>query len=83
MSRSRKKHAIGSITTAKSEKFDKRVMNRNLRHKVKQVFRTSSIDKLEEYIEPSKDEIMDIWNMQKDGKCDWTGTEWEIKARRK
>ena len=68
MSRSRRKTPIVSWTTAKSEKEDKRIINRILRHKVKQTLKTKDIDELEEYIEPKKDEIMDVWNMSKDGK---------------
>lgn len=68
MSRSRKKHPICGITTCKSEKQDKRIINRIIRHKVKAAFKHSDVEKLEEFIEPKKDEIMDVWGMGKDGR---------------
>ena len=65
MSRSRKKIAVTGFTTARSEKKDKRIMNRTIRritrHKLKQ-------DDREESVLPIPDEVMDVWSMQKDGK---------------
>lgn len=83
MSRSRKKNPITGVTCAKSEKEDKRIINRNIRHKVKATFKTKNIEELEEFIEPKKDEIMDVWQMAKDGKMNYKGTKWEEKALRK
>lgn len=83
MSRSRKKRAVTGFTAAKSEKQDKRIINRVLRHKVKSAMKTKNLAELEEFIEPKKDEIMDRWHMAKDGKQDCTGTPWEKKALRK
>jgi hypothetical protein len=68
MSRSRKKNPIVGVTTAKSEKLDKRILNRILRHKVKNSMKTKDLSELEEFLEPKKDEIMNVWKMQKDGK---------------
>lgn len=65
MSRSRKKHAVTGFTTARSEKKEKRIMNRAIRritrHKLKQEDREDSIL-------PIPDEVMDVWSMSKDGK---------------
>jgi len=30
--------------------------------------KTKDLTELEEFLEPKKDEIMNVWNMQKDGK---------------
>jgi hypothetical protein len=68
MSRSRKKHPITGFTCAKSEKENKRIMNRIIRHKVKTQFKTKDLEELEEFLEPKKDEVMDVWSMAKDGK---------------
>ena len=68
MSRSRKKHPICGITTAKSEKEDKRIMNRALRHKANSSLKNKDLEKLENYIELKKDEIMNVWSMAKDGR---------------
>lgn len=62
MSRSYKHTTISAITTAQSEKQDKRLVNRRFRriskHRVK-IEREPLID---------LDEISDIWDFQKDGK---------------
>jgi hypothetical protein len=63
MSNSRKKQAITGITCAKSEKFDKRKLNKRLRQKCNHLLKSGK-----DYFEPSKHEVMDVWNMQKDGK---------------
>lgn len=68
MSHSRKKTAITSFTTAKSEKEDKKIINRTIRHKIKTILKKKNIEELEEFIEPKKDEIMDVYDMAKDGK---------------
>lgn len=68
MSRSRKKHPIIGVTTAKSEKFDKRLINRNIRHQVKRTLNNTPIEELDNFLEPKKNEIMDKWSIQKDGK---------------
>lgn len=83
MAHSYKKSPITGTTTAKSEKFDKRKINRIIRHKVRTTMKTTDLKELEEFLEPTKDEIMDVWNMQKDGKINWKGTDFEKKALRK
>jgi len=67
MSHSYKKHAIIGITTAKSEKKDKRIVNRQVRHKVNQALKNP--DKFNEnalYLD--KKDISNIWDFAKDGK---------------
>jgi len=68
MSRSRRKNPICAITCAKSEKQDKQIINRIIRHKVKAKFKTNDLEELSEFLEPKKDEIMNKWSMAKDGK---------------
>lgn len=64
MSRSRRKTPVTGITTATSEKQDKRSANRRLRRRVKQRLDESpEIDVL-----PLKREISNVWAMDKDGK---------------
>ncbi len=75
MTRSHKKYPITGITTAESEKKDKQIANRKLRRKIKQ--------NVTKEILPLKREISDIWMMDKDGKQDCSGTEYENKALRK
>lgn len=69
MSRSRKKTPIGGLTTARSEKQDKRNMNKRLRRAVKMILKT---DEREDAVLPIKNEIMDPWSMSKDGKQIYT-----------
>lgn len=67
MSHSYKKHAFSGFTTAKSEKKDKRIVNRQVRHKVNQALKYP--DKFNEnalYLD--KEDISDVWNFAKDGK---------------
>ena len=45
--------------------------------------RSKDLDELNEFLEPKKSEIMDIWDMEKDGKVNWEGTDFEDKAFRK
>ena len=64
MSRSRRKTPVISVTTAETEKDDKRIANRRYRHAVKQRVKTKpDIDIL-----PDRDEYGDPWNWDKDGK---------------
>jgi len=64
MSRSRKKTPVHGITTASSEKQDKRLYNRRFRRVVKQLLRQNPecevLPHLREYSNP--------WSMDKDGK---------------
>jgi len=68
MTRSIKHNPICGIAVCKSEKKDKQIINRILRHKVRAVLKTKDLEELEEFLEPKKDEIMDKWSMGKDGK---------------
>ena len=68
MSRSRRHHAICGISCAKSEKQDKRIYNRILRHTIKQALKYKDTEELEGFVFPKKDEVMNIWSMAKDGK---------------
>jgi len=62
MSNSRRKTPICGITTADSEKQDKRIANRKLRHAVKITLR-KGLEAL-----PVMKEVANIWGMDKDGK---------------
>jgi len=62
MSRSRKKTKIHGITTARSEKQDKRIANRRYRRTVKPKVKAGDV------ILPEIREISDIWLFEKDGK---------------
>lgn len=66
MSRSRRKSPIKGTTTARSEKKDKRLHNRALRHATTQKLKTyeDSSDVL-----PHRMEITNPWTMAKDGKA--------------
>ena len=71
MGKSFKKHPFTGVTTAKSEKKDKRITNKKVRHKVKQ---TLNYIKNEEEIEENiklyldKKDVSDVWSFAKDGK---------------
>lgn len=67
MSRSRKHTPIGGITTARSEKADKRLGNRRLRRRVKVKLWVG-----EEEVADTLDLVYDHWNAAKDGKG-WFG----------
>lgn len=64
MSRSRKKHPICGVTTAKSEKEDKTLARRRLRKKIK----TFDVDGA---VVPHKNMAGNPWTMAKDGKQIW------------
>jgi hypothetical protein len=64
MSRSRRKTPVSGITTAESEKSDKRIYNRRYRHAAKQLL---SIDPKLEPVPPLR-AFSDPWLMDKDGK---------------
>lgn len=66
MSRSFRKTPIVGITTARSEKDDKRFANRCERHRARQAIRTCrDFDAL---VLPLKREMSDLWDFAKDGK---------------
>ena len=62
MSRSQKKRPFSGITTAKSEKQEKRLANRRERRAVKVMLDT------EPKVLPDRREVSDVWGMSKDGK---------------
>lgn len=53
------------VTTAASEKAEKRLYNRRLRRKVKQLLGSDG----ERDLLPALREVSDPWSMAKDGKC--------------
>jgi hypothetical protein len=73
MSRSRKKNPITGVTTAKSEKIDKKIYNKKMRRK--------KIS--DERPPPHKREVSNKWLMSKDGKVNWKGTNFEDESKRK
>jgi hypothetical protein len=64
MSRSRKRTSRGGITSAKSEKSDKRAANRKLRRRVREAI---ALD-LEREVIPEERELSNVWSMARDGK---------------
>ncbi|MDQ2687227.1 MAG: hypothetical protein M3Y28_05095 [Armatimonadota bacterium] len=64
MSRSRKKHPFHGITTADSEKQDKRAYNRRFRHVFHQAIQADPTRDLWPHLR----EHSDPWGMDKDGK---------------
>ena len=71
MSRSKRSSPIIGVTTAESEKDDKRAANRALRRVTRQAIRAKSID---HDVTPLLREVSDPWSMDKDGKT-WRGHE--------
>ena len=78
MTRSRKKTPKISITTAKSEKQDKRLANHRVRREVKEALPTEP----EADVLPDHGEFTDPWQMAKDGKT-WRDPEKDPEALRK
>lgn len=72
MSRSYRKTPVFGNTTARSEKEDKRILNRTWRSKVRQLLtiaRRHDSDSLSGLILPdSHGQIMSMWGMAKDGR---------------
>jgi hypothetical protein len=68
MSRSKRSAPIIGITTAESEKDDKRAANRALRRVTRQVIRAEGA---EHDVTPVLREVSDPWRMDKDGKRWW------------
>lgn len=66
MSRSRRKTPITGITTAQSEKSDKRTANRKLRRVTKEILRRGSLE--DDQILPEIREVSNVWSFAKDGK---------------
>jgi hypothetical protein len=65
VSRSRKRTPVCGITTARSEKQDKRLNNRRYRHKVRQAVAYLDLDTC---VLPAFKEVSNPWTMAKDGK---------------
>lgn len=63
MSRSRRRTPIRGITTADSEKQDKRIANRKLRRKVRVAIRADAEGEM-----PARRQVSNPWCMDKDGK---------------
>ena len=78
MSRSRRRTPIAGITTAESEKQDKRFANRALRRLAAQIL---GVDPEVELL-PHCREVTDVWAMAKDGKL-WFGKSRDPKLLRK
>jgi tRNA G18 (ribose-2'-O)-methylase SpoU len=68
MSHSRKKTPIFGIASG-SEKKDKRAANRIFRKRTKTKISMGQFERLPLYVR----EIIDVWSMNKDGKCYWVG----------
>jgi len=66
MSRSKRKTPVVGFTTSRSEKQEKRLINRALRRKSKVILK--DVDEEENYILPIADDYMNVWSMSKDGK---------------
>jgi hypothetical protein len=66
MTRSRRKTPITGITTCRSEKSDKQIANRRMRHKARLAIH-HGLDHM-----PLLREVSNIWNFGKDGKT-WRG----------
>jgi hypothetical protein len=64
MIRSQKRTPIAGLTTAKSEKDDKRLPNRRIRRRVKVVL----AGRPEDDLLPTRRELSNPWTMAKDGK---------------
>ena len=76
MSRSRKKHNRGGVTTAPSERDDKNIWHKIFRRKNKTALKKADNG---ETVFVTEKEVSDPWRMDKDGKTFYT---WE-EARRK
>lgn len=75
MSRSRRHTPIMGVTTAESEKQDKRRANRALRRRVKTIL----LKDPEADVIPTLEEVSDIWSFEKDGKMYGTFEGWDRK----
>ena len=64
MSRSRRKTPVCGITTAQSEKQDKRIANRRFRRAIRQQMQAEP----QVEVLPQRREVSDVWAMDKDGK---------------
>jgi hypothetical protein len=69
MSRSKRKTPKGGNTTARSEKDEKRIINRSLRRQTRVLLKQLDDDTLF----PIQNDVMDKWSMAKDGKTWFKG----------
>jgi len=76
MSRSKRKTPVFGITTAKSEKQDKRIANRKLRRAAKQRLGYDP-----DGVMPQLREVSNVWSMAKDGKYRYSRSMWEERPR--
>lgn len=67
MSRSYRHTPIAGIACGASDKYDKQLANRRLRHKVNRVLKRS-IGVLTDMIYPLMREVSNVWSFVKDGK---------------
>jgi hypothetical protein len=67
MSRSRRRTPITGITTASSEKQDKRLANRKLRRVTNEMLRGSDLE--DDLTLPDIREVSNVYSFAKDGKC--------------
>jgi len=65
MSRSKKKHNIGGVTTAPSEKNDKNIWHKIFRRKNKTLVKKAN----DETLFVTENDVIDVWQMDKDGKA--------------
>lgn len=64
MSRSRRKSPVRGVTGARSEKTEKRKLNRALRNRTKRkIMKDPELE-----VPPDPRELKDVWDMAKDGK---------------
>jgi hypothetical protein len=80
MSRSRKKNPITGTTTAETEKKYKTQEHQRERANVRTAL--ANFDE-EADVLPDPDEFGNPWKGPKDGKVDWSGRDYEKKAKRK
>ena len=64
LSRSRKKTPIRGVTGARSEKADKRQVNKALRQRARKALNANP----EVPVPPDRRSVRDVWDMAKDGK---------------
>lgn len=71
MTHSFKKQAFTGNTTARSEKKDKRIVNKKVRRKVNSILKDIDLESIEEkdiLLHLDKKDVSNIWQFDKDGK---------------
>lgn len=76
MSRSRRRNAICGITTARSEKADKRQANRRLRVRSRSTTAHAGSDSATDLVWPGMRDVSNPWSMAKDGKLRFDPARW-------